>query len=61
MWYTYFYLDWGISSVGRATGWQPVGQRFEPAILHPKDVIIQIASFFYGNFDGFKFSIFLNH
>ena len=24
----------GISSVGRATGWQPVGQRFEPAILH---------------------------
>ena len=25
---------WGISSVGRASGWQPEGQRFEPAILH---------------------------
>src|SRR4051812_35727750 len=24
----------GISSVGRAFGWQPKGQRFEPAILH---------------------------
>ena len=24
----------GISSVGRASGWQPEGQRFEPAILH---------------------------
>ena len=26
--------DWGISSAGRATGLQPVGQRFDPAILH---------------------------
>ncbi|MBO5438476.1 MAG: hypothetical protein J6A23_12505, partial [Thermoguttaceae bacterium] len=29
-----------------------VGQRFEPAILHPKDVIFKIASFFCGNFHG---------
>gem|GEM_PF-3865981 len=36
----YFYLDRGISSVGRATGWQPVGQRFEPAILHLKDAFL---------------------
>jgi hypothetical protein len=26
---------WGISSVGRATDLHSVGQRFEPAILHP--------------------------
>lgn len=25
---------WGISSVGRAFGWQPKGRRFEPVILH---------------------------
>ncbi len=24
----------GISSVGRAFGWQPKGHRFEPGILH---------------------------
>ena len=24
----------GISSVGRAFGWQPKGRRFEPCILH---------------------------
>lgn len=26
---------WGISSAGRATDLHSVGQRFEPAILHP--------------------------
>lgn len=25
---------WGISSVGRAFGWQPKGQGFESPILH---------------------------
>ena len=25
---------WGYSSAGRASGWQPEGQRFEPAYLH---------------------------
>jgi hypothetical protein len=25
---------WGISSAGRALGWQPRGQRFDPAMLH---------------------------
>ncbi len=29
-------LKWGISSVGRAFGWQPKGHRFEPVILHKK-------------------------
>ena len=27
-------VDWGISSVGRASGWHPEGQGFEPPILH---------------------------
>ena len=27
-------LRWGYSSAGRASGWQPEGQRFEPAYLH---------------------------
>ena len=28
------HLARGISSVGRASGWQPEGQGFEPPILH---------------------------
>ena len=28
------YPSRGISSVGRASGWQPEGHRFEPVILH---------------------------
>ena len=27
-------FDWGISSVGRASGWQPEGQGFKSPILH---------------------------
>ena len=32
--------SWGISSAGRATGLQPVGQRFDPAILHQSSFLI---------------------
>ena len=41
----------GISSVGRAFGWQPKGQRFEPAILHSESRrSAKICGFFYLDF-----------
>ena len=36
---------WGISSVGRATGLQPVGRRFEPVILHQEQRVGYITQY----------------
>ncbi len=32
--FEYILIVWGISSVGRASGWQPEGHRFKSVILH---------------------------
>ena len=37
-------LNWGISSAGRAPDLHSGGQRFDPAILHQKHLVIKIVN-----------------
>lgn len=43
----FFHQIWGVSSVGRALGWQPRGQGFEPPTLHQIPIQPLHKGFFY--------------
>lgn len=42
-------IFWGISSAGRATALQAVGQGFDPPYVPPYALVVQLAEHFIGN------------